>query len=63
MGKKIEPGFFIDAYGKEHPDVAKKVKAGKKECPFLNTGIKGLTKRFRSKELPVKVPSELFKER
>lgn len=59
MGRPT-PEFFIKAYGKEHPDVAKKVKSGKMECPFLNTGIKGLTKRYRAKGIDV--PVELFKE-
>jgi len=61
MGKRHGPEFFIKAYGKEHPDIAKKVKSGKMECPFLKTSIQGLTKRFRSKGIDV--PAELIKER
>ena len=53
MGKKYGPEFFQDQYYKEHPEVAKKVKSGA-QCPFGNTGISGLTSRFRNIEGPGK---------
>lgn len=64
MVKKPDAEFFLSSYYKEHPEVAKQVKSGKKNCPFAESSITGLSGRFRKKVIPKDaVPKEIYKER
>ena len=55
MGKKYDADFFIGSYFKEHPAEHKKVKSGKMSCPFSESSITGMSKRYRHKELPKEI--------
>lgn len=61
MAKRPDAEFFIKAYFDEHPDKHKRVISGKDPCPFSESSITGMSKRYRHKELPKEVQKDAKK--
>ena len=61
MSKRPNAEFFIKEYFKEHPAEHKKVTSGKMPCPFSESSITGMSKRYRHKELPKEVQKDVKK--